>query len=149
MLSQTVEYALRATLYIARQSPRYVAVADVAAEVNAPRNYLGKILSQLARDRFLESARGPRGGFRLAPGARDRTLSAVVELLEPPAPRRCLLGTGECGKNTRCSVHERWAPVAAATSAFFTTTTLADLLPPEARTSPPSRDVLPLSHTSF
>lgn len=141
MLSQTVEYALRASIYIARQSPRNVPVAEIADAVEAPRNYLSKILSQLTRAGFLDSTRGPSGGFRLPPASRRKSLSLIVGLLEPPEPRRCLLGYGTCGQNPQCTVHERWAPVAAATTEFFATTTIDDLLhTPEARTSPPSSD---------
>ena len=137
MLSQTVEYALRATIYIARQSPRYVPVAEVARAIRAPRNYLGKILGQLTRSGFLDSTRGAAGGFRLAPGSAVRPLAHLVSLFEGVEPRRCLLGDGVCGENASCTVHDRWAPVADATSGFFAATTIHDLLdPPEARPSP-------------
>lgn len=141
LLSQTVEYALRSSLHIARQSPRFVPVAEVADAVNAPRNYLSKILSQLSKAGFLDSSRGPAGGFRLAPGSTRQSLSVIVALLEPAEPRRCLLGYGVCGHNPQCTVHERWAPVASAASEFFTNTTIDDLLhSPEARATPPSGD---------
>jgi Rrf2 family protein len=141
MLSQTVEYALRASIHVARQSPRFVPAAEVADSVGAPRNYLGKILSQLARAGFLDSTRGAAGGFRLAPGSGARPLSDLVSLLETREPRRCLLGYGECGTNPHCTAHQRWRPAAEATDAFFTSTTLNDLLYlPEGRTTPPSSD---------
>jgi Rrf2 family protein len=139
MLSQTVEYALRALLYIAQQAPRYVPVAEAATAVDAPRNYLGKVLSQLTREGFLKSTRGPSGGFRLAAGARIRSLSVLTTLSGTPRPRRCLLGTGPCGEDRHCVVHARWAPVMTASADFFATTTLDDLLHSrEALTTPPS-----------
>lgn len=143
LLSQTVEYALRSSLHIARQSPRFVPVAEVADAVHAPRNYLSKILSQLSKAGFLDSSRGPSGGFRLAPGSTRKSLSVIVALIESAEPRRCLLGYGICGECPQCSVHERWAPVANATTEFFAHTTIDDLLhSPDARTTPPSDDVL-------
>lgn len=144
MLTQTVEYALRASLYIARESPRYVPVGEVAAAIDAPRNYLSKILSQLTRGRFLDSSRGPSGGFRLGRGSARLPLSTLVALFEPALPRRCLLGYGLCGHNPQCQVHERWSPVAAAATAFFANTTIADLLlSPDARAIPPSGGASP------
>ncbi len=141
MLSPTVEAALRAFIYGARQSPRFVPVAEVADSVRAPRNYLGKILSQLARAGFLDSTRGAAGGFRLPTTSGDQPLAALVALFETREPRRCLLGYGECGANPQCTAHQRWRPVAEITNAFFTNTTLNDLLYlPEARTTPPSSD---------
>jgi len=141
MLSQTVEYALRASIFVARQSPRFVPVTEVADGIGAPRNYLGKVFTQLARAGFLDSTRGAAGGFRLAPGALTKPLSALVSLLEDREPRRCLLGYGNCGNNPHCTAHQRWRPVAERTDAFFANTTLNDLLySPEARTTPPSSE---------
>ena len=141
MLSQTVEYALRAFIYIARQSPRLVPAAEVAGSIDAPRNYLSKTLGALARAGFLDSTRGAAGGFRVARGAGTKPLSDLVSLLESREPRRCLLGYGNCGSNPHCTAHGRWRPVAETTNAFFASTTLNDLLySPEARATPPSSD---------
>ena len=116
-------------------------VAEVADAVHAPRNYLSKILSQLSKAGFLDSTRGPSGGFRLAPGSTRKSLSVIVALLESSEPHRCLLGYGVCGQSPQCTVHERWAPVANATAEFFAHTTIDDLLhSPEARATPPSGD---------
>ena len=132
MLSQTVEYALRATLYIARDPERSSRVQEVADAVEAPRNYLAKILGVLARNGILESARGPAGGFRLAKDAHDVCLAEIVALFDAIEERRCLLGHGVCGMNPSCAAHQRWAPIARSMDLFFDTTTLADLLSPTA-----------------
>lgn len=128
VLSQTVEYALRASIYIARQAPRPVRGPEIAAAVHAPRNYLGKILGQLARAGFLDSTRGPAGGFRLARHAKHQSLADIVSIFGESGRRRCLLGDGICGQNPSCMVHDRWAPIAQATTEFFARTTLAALL---------------------
>jgi Rrf2 family protein len=128
MLSQTVEYALRAVLYIAREHPRPVSVSDIARAVEAPRGYLAKILGDLARAGVLGSSRGPNGGFRLASAPDAVALSDIVGTIEGRDARRCLLGHGKCGENPTCTAHARWAPVANEVDAFFGETTLADLL---------------------
>ena len=55
------------------------------------------------------------------------TLERVTAPFVEQGPRRCLLGTGACGENPGCPVHERWLPVAVASDRFFHTTTIADL----------------------
>lgn len=148
VLSQTVEYALRASIYIAQQRPRSVRGPEVAAAVNAPRNYLGKILGTLARAGYLESSRGPAGGFRLARGAEQHPLSVVVAVFEATEARRCLLGHGDCGKSPACTAHQRWSPIAHAMDEFFARTTLADLLSLPGRTAAlPRVDALRLVHS--
>lgn len=147
VLSQTVEYALRASIYIAQQRPRSVRGPEVAAAVNAPRNYLGKILGTLARAGYLESSRGPAGGFRLAKGSELHPLTLVVSVFEAAEPRRCLLGHGECGKSPACTAHQRWQPIAKATDEFFARTTLADLLAsPASAAQHQPREALRLVH---
>ena len=129
MLSQTTEYAVRAILHIALQGDGVsVRANELAARLGVPPNYLSKTLHQLARAGLLTSARGPTGGFQLAVPAESLTLQRIVSTFESPTPRRCLLGHGMCGEAPLCTVHARWAPVAASVQTFFTSTTIADLI---------------------
>lgn len=128
VLPQTVEYALRATLYIAQQGTRAVRIPEIAAEVHAPSRYLSKILGQLAREGILESTRGRTGGFRIGASQGRATLASIVAVFGEPARRRCLLGHGVCGRNPGCAVHNSWAPIAQSSSDFFAHTTIADLV---------------------
>ena len=136
MFSQTVEYALRAFLYIARQSPETVRLREVAEASNAPPRYLAKLLADIARAGLLDSTRGPNGGYRLAKRERAATLADIASVFEPVEPRRCLLGHGICGQNPHCTVHERWAPIAGSIDQFFDTTTAQDLVRDASPASP-------------
>jgi Rrf2 family iron-sulfur cluster assembly transcriptional regulator len=128
LLPQTAEYALRAVLHIAAHD-RPVRVAEIASELDVPRNYLSKTLHQLARAGVLTSSRGPAGGFRLGVAADQLTLQRVVSLFATAGGRRCLLGHGLCGDVPACAVHTRWSPIATQMRGLFETTTVADLLP--------------------
>lgn len=128
MLSQTVEDALRATIYIARNASNPARVNDVAEVIHASPTYLAKILSQLARAGILESTRGKGGGFRLGVAPNDVRMCDVVAVFEAPEQRRCLLGHGLCGEDPSCTVHTRWSPIAKSMDCFLAGTTLADLL---------------------
>ena len=134
MLSQTTEYALRAFIHIARQAPRSVRVREVAEAVDAPPRYLAKILSQLAREGFLNSVRGPNGGYALVPRQSAVSLATIAAVFQQASPQRCLLGTGPCGSNPDCPVHQRWAPIASSMSSFLARTTLQDLVTPRPST---------------
>ena len=136
MFSQTVEYALRAFLYIARKSPETVRLREVADASVAPPRYLAKLLADLARAGFLDSTRGPSGGYRLAKRDHPATLAEVASVFEPLEQRRCLLGHGICGQCPQCSVHERWAPIAHDIDEFFEHTTARDLVRDASPNSP-------------
>jgi Rrf2 family protein len=147
----TAEYALRAVLRIAREHPRPVRVAEVAAAVGAPPNYLSKTLGQLARAGVLSSLRGRNGGFRLVEAPDAVTLDRVVAVFRDRGPARCLLG-GLCGDNADCPVHTRWQPIASRITSFFQSTTVADLAHAEGAAAVGhavfSTDALPFSSRS-
>ena len=130
ILSHTSEYALRAVLHLARQPDDQLArVADVAAALDIPRNYLSKILHLLAHAGILASTRGKMGGFRLAVEPREITLLDIVREFEDVNERRqCLLGRAVCSDRSPCLAHGKWKATSEAVTAFFRDTTILDLL---------------------
>jgi len=128
MLNQTVEYALRAVIHIGRDPSVSFRASEVAKAIDAPRDYVAKILGQLVRAGILESGRGPCGGFRLSGPPEETRLADVVDVFGQSTARRCLLGHGVCGETPSCAVHKRWAPIATSLNSFFADTTLADLM---------------------
>lgn len=131
MLSDTAEYALRATLYIAQHAngSRLVRTDEAAEALGVPRNYLSKILHVLARQGVLSSTRGPLGGFRLAYDADDLPLYRILEPFDPVGPQRtCILGRPECNDGNPCPAHHRWKGISEKVLSFFRETTVGDLL---------------------
>lgn len=88
-LSKQEGYALRLALDLAThdQSP----IHEIAARQNIPAPYLGKIVQALARAGVVRTARGPRGGVRLARLSQSITVREVMEAAQGPiALSRCL-----------------------------------------------------------
>ena len=130
MLTQTAEYALRVVTYLAQQ-PRDEAIPAIAmaGKVRVPRNYLSKILHQLAREGLLVSVRGRAGGFRLARDpARIRLADVVAPFEAPVAPRSCVLGRARCSDATPCGAHHAWRRVLQARERFLLDTVVADVV---------------------
>jgi Rrf2 family protein len=130
ILSRTSEYAVRASLFVASQpATALVRVADVAAALDIPRNYLSKIFHTLTRAGLLASTRGKLGGFRLARPPQAITLLDVVSRFDDmTGTRQCLLGRSVCSDRTPCMAHRGWQATSEAVAAFFRETTIADLL---------------------
>ena len=128
MFSQTTEYALRAFIFVAREAPRSIRLREIAAAVDAPSRYLAKILGELTRSGYLVSTRGPAGGYALAPQHSPVTLASIAAVFEENTHHRCLLGSGPCGSNPDCPVHQRWAPIASSMSTFLSRTTIDELV---------------------
>jgi len=136
-LSSTAQTALGAVVYIAEQSERGpVRVDDIAQAIYCPRNYLSKTLHRLTQAGVLTSARGPKGGFRLADPPDRLSLARVVGPFERPGERRCLLGRPECSDADSCSAHRRWARVRSLIESFFDETMVADVTRRSSRVAP-------------
>jgi Rrf2 family iron-sulfur cluster assembly transcriptional regulator len=124
-LPQTAVYALRAVHRIAEEpGGAPVRVADIAASLRVPRNYLSKTLYQLAREGVLHSSRGPGGGFQLVKPAGRLTLAEVVRPFLPHEGRACILGRGTCNDLAPCAAHISWKPAKAQITDFFGETTI-------------------------
>lgn len=147
MLSQTGVYALQALLHLAaHQNGAQVPAAVMAGELGIPGTYLAKVLQRLAREGILKSARGARGGYRLAVDPSTLTVAAVVAPFQDfSPPDTCLLG-GPCHPEHPCTAHARRAAWSAAALEILEETTLADLLaeapaaPLRSLAFPPSED---------
>ncbi len=128
-LSKQEGYALRLALDLAthEQSP----IHDIAARQNIPAPYLGKIVQALARAGVVSTARGPRGGVRLAGPARGITIRAVMEAAQGPiALSRCLSEPDhDCPtNNATCPVRVVTTRLQQTVTAALDAVTLADLV---------------------
>lgn len=128
-LPQTADYALRAVSYIAEhEATGPVSVTTVAQALQAPQNYLSKILYQLGELGLLGSVRGARGGYRLARPPDQVRLSTIVEPFLPPPDTHCIMGHPRCPDTVPCGAHRRWKKVQDTARSFFSDLSLADLL---------------------
>ncbi len=117
-------------MHLARQGEGGALQAKELAEATVvPLSYMRKVLHELVRAGVLESTRGKHGGFRLAVAAEELPLLSIVSRFDQlGAGRRCLLGRQECSDRDPCPVHDRWKAAADRVAAFFSETTVGDVL---------------------
>ncbi len=128
MFSQTVEYALRAVIYLADHTAEPSTTEDMAAATKVPAPYLAKILQGLNRQGITKSQRGIGGGISLAKTPAELTIYAVVNAVEPIRRiKTCPLGISSHGVNL-CPLHKRMDDAMATVEAAFRTSTLAEIL---------------------
>lgn len=78
-------YAIRALIYLARQSPLIpLRLATIAEKQQIPLPYLAQIFSKLRKAGLVESIHGPQGGYRLTKSPEKISLSDIVFSLEGP-----------------------------------------------------------------
>ena len=79
-------YAILSVVEIAKQRAAGkmtgIQANEIAETYGLPLAYAGKVMSQLARSRVLNSVRGPKGGFQLARDAKEVTLLEVIEAID-------------------------------------------------------------------
>ncbi len=93
MFSQTVEYALRAVMFVASHNGTPVSSERISEQMHVPRAYLSKVMRGLVVAKIVESQLGPNGGFVMA---RPIDRIAVLDVLNAVDPLRrintCPLG---------------------------------------------------------
>jgi Rrf2 family protein len=136
MLSQSVEYALRAVVYLAAQHPAPLTTQKIAQRTRVPQAYLSKILQNLVRADLVHSQRGLRGGMTLARSPDHLTILDIVNAVEPIARiRSCPLGLTAHGVRL-CPLHRRLDNALALVEKAFADTTLRDVLTEPSRSAP-------------
>ena len=128
MISQTVEYALRAVAHLASQAPESCKTQELAKVTQVPAAYLSKVLQSLVKAEIVRSQRGVGGGVALAADANELTILDVVNAVEPlQRITVCPLDLKSHGKNL-CPLHRRLDNAMASVEAAFANTTLAEVL---------------------
>lgn len=114
MFSKTCEYAIRAMIYIARQSKdgRKTGVKAIAAEIDSPEHFIAKILQDLVKKGLLQSAKGPNGGFYLEG---EFTKCSIADIVRATDGDRlftgCGLGLKQCSETRPCPIHKEFKAV--------------------------------------
>ncbi|MFQ5731981.1 MAG: RrF2 family transcriptional regulator [Planctomycetaceae bacterium] len=128
MLSQTVEYALRAVCYLAGHSPKACPTSEIARATRVPAAYLSKVLQNLTRTGIVQSQRGVGGGMSLTKSPDDLTILEVVDAVDPiKRIHECPLGLASHGIHL-CPLHRRLDNALAMMEDAFRRTTLAEVL---------------------
>ncbi len=153
MISQAMEYSLRAMVLLAQTSNEPLAVQHIAERCQIPAPYLSKLMQGLVRAGLVNSRRGVNGGYSLTRSPTEITLSDIVQSVDPIRRiESCPLGIK--GHISLCPLHRRIDQAIANIDTAFRSTTLADLfaesggIVPLCETSPGARSLTSLSLTS-
>lgn len=126
MLTQTVEYALRAMVCLAGNGDGLQTRSEMVEKTRVPSAYLAKVMRGLTRAGLVHAQRGPGGGFSLARPPRKIRLIEIVNAVEPiPRIRTCPLGIH--GPQL-CALHRRLDQALASFEQSFSETTLGDIV---------------------
>jgi Rrf2 family protein len=132
-LSAQEEYGLRCLLRVASAGPDSIAISSIAEAEGLSVPYVGKLMSVLRDNHFVESVRGQAGGYVLGRPAQEIAVADVLESLGGRLfqPGFCDDFTGLnklCTHSIDCSIRSLWRTVQNAVDLVLAGITLKDLL---------------------
>jgi Rrf2 family transcriptional regulator, iron-sulfur cluster assembly transcription factor len=131
MFSKTTEYALRATIFIAKQSSaeRKLSIEEIANAIDSPLSFTAKVLQLLTKNnQVVSSIRGPGGGFYLTEAAKKLSArSILIATEEEYVLTKCVLGLKQCSEVQPCPMHFRYKVIKEQLIALFDSKTIGEL----------------------
>lgn len=108
-LAGKTDLALRAMQVLCNNAER-MSGADIADELETSALYLPQIMSPLVRSKWVESNRGPNGGYRLVARLGDLSVLDLIEVMEGPTDTTtCVLRGVTCDASEPCALHGAWS----------------------------------------
>lgn len=127
LLSDAVEYGLRATVWLSNQPRDPHKLQTIAEATGAASGYLIKVLQALAKAGIVSAHRGTTGGYALNRDPGALTVLEVVSAIDPiERIRSCPLGLSAHAREL-CRLHRRIDDSLASIERDFAGTTIAEL----------------------
>ena len=134
MLSSTCKYAIRAVIYMAINDGEHkkIGIKEISGELNIPTPFLGKILQILAKNKLLNSTKGPHGGFGFAKHPSEIKLINIIEIIDGlDLFNECLIGLSTCKPtehdNLQCPIHRKYEPISKQLHDLFSSESIESL----------------------
>lgn len=124
-------YALRLMIDLAEnQMAGYVPLKDIAGRQKISIKYLEQIVSLLGKADYLESTRGPQGGYRLKKNADEYSVGEILRVTEGDfSPTECLAGHAhKCTMEGGCSAVKFWGGLQEVINKYIDSYKLTDLI---------------------
>ncbi|HTX19945.1 MAG TPA: Rrf2 family transcriptional regulator [Bacteroidota bacterium] len=107
-LSKKVEYGLIAMRHVAAgESGRVTTAKEIAERYKLPYELLAKVMQKLAKRGFIVSHQGVYGGYTLAKGAGEISISSIIDAIEGqlPAIAQCIAESPDsCSIYDNCTI---------------------------------------------
>ena len=131
MFSKATEYALRATIYIAKLATeeKKLGIDEISNAIDSPQSFTAKILQSLSKDnKIVRSVRGPNGGFYMTEKSKKLPVRSVLEAMdEDEILEKCVLGLNKCSETKPCPMHAQYKSIKQQLIKLFETKTIQQL----------------------
>ncbi len=135
MLSNSCRYGIRAVIYLAGLPVKggMTGIRKISSDLSLPTPFLAKILQQLAKQKILNSSKGPHGGFSLLKDPRKITLLDIVNSIDgQDVFTNCIMHNGSCEgvehSKKHCPLHDDYENTRSELIKLFSQKTIYDLV---------------------
>jgi Rrf2 family protein len=133
-ITRQADYALRTMLFLARLNDRRQAPTfQISDEMQIPKSFLAKIISQLSNAGLVRTVRGAKGGVKLEKSTDAISIYEVVIAIDGPLHlNECTEDPKNCPFGDSCPIHLVWCETESMLVDKLKHTTLTHLLEREA-----------------
>lgn len=119
VLQRRTELALRAIRELKSHGGRLQG-AELAARIGTSSNFLTQVMAPLVDASWVQSGRGPNGGYTLLDGVEHVSMLDLIQATEGSFPsKECVLRDGKCSDGETCALHDSWSEVRVAITTQF------------------------------
>jgi len=114
MLSLTCKTAIKAVIYLAskHESGEKSGIKEIAGFIDASEHTVGKMLQILVKEKVINSAKGPTGGFYITTKQKNRPIINIIEAIDgKDVFKQCGLGLSKCSSTHPCPIHNDYKVV--------------------------------------
>lgn len=133
MLSLTCKTAIKAVIYLASKfdSGEKAGIKEIAEFIDASEHTVGKMLQTLVKEKVINSAKGPTGGFYITARQKTQPIIAVIEAFDgKDVFKQCGLGLSKCAATHPCPIHDEYKIVRDLFEKMARNNTMSDLCEP-------------------
>lgn len=128
LVSTKGRYALRMMLQLAETPDIPVRIKEVASCQDISAKYLEQIMIVLKSFGFVDSMRGPRGGYTLARDPKEITVGSIIRAMEGDLSIDCVVSEGgSCDRSANCKAYILWSMIDKSVSEIVDKVTLYDM----------------------
>lgn len=127
-ISEAVAIGIHACVILSKlKEGERLEAQDISEKLKVSYDHLSKVLQRLVKAGFIESMKGPKGGFYLSLPANSITLRNIYECLEGPMKLdHCLFGKSICSAEN-CMLGSLINKINQEVLAYFSNTKISDL----------------------
>ncbi|MBK7696536.1 MAG: Rrf2 family transcriptional regulator [Saprospiraceae bacterium] len=108
IFTRTFSYSIKVLIFLALhfEEGRNFRVKDISEGLDVPDSFLAKILQKLAKNKLIQSHKGPNGGFAFNPSTLKTPLVEIIELTDSKDYlNTCVLNFHACNARNPCPMH--------------------------------------------